>query len=232
MVHPLAPVLAAAAAGSYPDADGGIDVWAADADGTIAVVCFTGHAFVLADVERGEVATRATDDAGGGLGGAMAPELLTWLAGRDGTVGSTDVVLAAAGRARCHGARPPWAERVDAATHPRAQRALRHRRQVEVRTTDAGLITVGRGLVGRWELSVELFGSPVAGAGRTLVDAGLGLVPPDEWCFAQVAAGNARSLRAFLGAGFVPIGSEVLISRAAEQPVATAEGTGPTSEGE
>jgi hypothetical protein len=79
---------------------------------------------------------------------------------------------------------------------------------------DDGVAIVGRGLVDRWELSVELFDTarPPSGAGRALITAGLGLVPDGETCWAQVAAGNARSLRAFLGAGFRPVCSEVLIT--------------------
>jgi hypothetical protein len=93
-------------------------------------------------------------------------------------------------------------------------RAERHRRDVRVLGNDDGLVIVGRGLVGRWELSVELFdtGRSSAGAGRALITVGLGLVPEGEPCWAQVAAGNARSLRACLGAGFRPICSEVLIT--------------------
>ena len=76
-----------------------------------------------------------------------------------------------------------------------------------------GLVVLGRGLVGRRELSVELLDDTTAdpGHGRRLIDAGRDLIPTGEWCWAQVAAGNARSLRAFLAAGFVPVGSEVLI---------------------
>jgi RimJ/RimL family protein N-acetyltransferase len=36
--------------------------------------------------------------------------------------------------------------------------------------------------------------------------------------FAQVATGNAASLRAFLACGFVPIGSEVLIEQHEREP--------------
>jgi RimJ/RimL family protein N-acetyltransferase len=36
------------------------------------------------------------------------------------------------------------------------------------------------------------------------------LIPKGDVVFAQVAPGNAASLRAFLAAGFRPIGSEVL----------------------
>jgi hypothetical protein len=45
-----------------------------------------------------------------------------------------------------------------------------------------------------------------------LVTAGRELVPDGEWCWAQVAAGNTRSLRAFLAGGFVPVCAEVLIT--------------------
>jgi hypothetical protein len=46
---------------------------------------------------------------------------------------------------------------------------------------------------------------------RCLLSDALGLVPRGEPVFAAVAPGNARSLRAFLATGFVPLGSEVLI---------------------
>jgi hypothetical protein len=71
-----------------------------------------------------------------------------------------------------------------------------------------GLVTVACGLAGRTELSVERTG---AGEGRALIRDALGLVAADEPVFAAVAPGNARSLRAFLAAGFVPLGSEVLM---------------------
>ena len=78
---------------------------------------------------------------------------------------------------------------------------------------ERGLVTLGRGLVGRLEISVELLtaGPAVRGAGRELIAAGLGQVPADAFVWAQVAAGNAASLRAFLAAGFVPIAAEVVI---------------------
>lgn len=85
-----------------------------------------------------------------------------------------------------------------------------------VRGNADGLVIVGRGLVGRWELSVELYKpeATASGAGRRLIGAGLDVVPAGEWCWAQVAPGNARSLRAFVASGFVPVGSEALIHRA------------------
>jgi L-amino acid N-acyltransferase YncA len=72
--------------------------------------------------------------------------------------------------------------------------------------------------VDRWELSVELLpdAAPNRGSGRALIGAGLAMAPADEWVWAQVAAGNTASLRAFLAAGFVPVCSEVLFSRHAD----------------
>lgn len=55
---------------------------------------------------------------------------------------------------------------------------------------ERGLLTLGRG----WS--------------RSLLSDALALVPAGEWVFACVSPGNARSLRAFLGVGFRPLGSE------------------------
>ena len=81
---------------------------------------------------------------------------------------------------------------------------------------DRGLLTLGRGLAGRLELSVELHDETDRndGAGRALIGAGLAVAAPGDLVWAQVSPGNAASLRAFLACGFVPIGSEVLLSHA------------------
>ena len=85
---------------------------------------------------------------------------------------------------------------------------------MRVHETDGGVVTIGRGLAGRLELAIELDDPGAAlGRGRELIAASLGLVPAGEPLFAQVSPGNARSLRAFLAAGFQPIGSEVLFHR-------------------
>jgi hypothetical protein len=47
-----------------------------------------------------------------------------------------------------------------------------------------------------------------------MADAARTFGPPAEPLFAQVTPGNAASLRAFLAAGYRPIGSEVLFLRA------------------
>jgi hypothetical protein len=210
--HPLAAILDAAAVGRFPAADGAVDVLPADSDGTRAVVAFTGHAYVLADIAGSELDRQMLDGQRGGFGGALHPDALRWLAGDDREIGSVDVVLVAQGV----GGAPAAAARLDGvlAKHPRVERALRHRRDVEVVVEPDGVVILGRGLVGRRELSVELFdpAAASAGAGRRLIAAGLAAVPVGEWCWAQVAPGNARSLRAFIACGFTPIASEVLIT--------------------
>lgn len=213
-MHPLLAILTEAASGAFPAADGLTDVLPPDDDGTLAVVAFTGHAYVLAGIDPAALAVRLGDDAGGGYGGAMAPEVLSWLAGDSRTVGSTDVVLVARGRGAAVDHVDELAADDPARRHDRVRRAEQHRRDVRVFGDATGVVIVGTGLVGRTELSVELFdpSSTPAGRGRALIAAGLDRVKAGEWCFAQVASGNARSLRAFLAAGFVPIGAEALIT--------------------
>jgi GNAT superfamily N-acetyltransferase len=101
----------------------------------------------------------------------------------------------------------------DAPQHPRVQRALRHRTDVRVWTTlDAiALVTLGRGVCGRWEVSLEV--DPAArgrGLGTALALAAPALVPGRAPLWAQVAPANVASLRSFLAAGYRPVGAEVL----------------------
>lgn len=201
--HPLADVLRAAAEGVFPPADGSVTVlppW----NGVHAVVSFSAHAFLLTDHDPADVAGRTLD----AYGGALHPSHQLWLAGAL-HIGSIDVVMA------CR-ARPgvPLPARGDIDDHARVDRAQRHRRDVRVLADEAGLVTVGRGLVDRWEVSVELFDGVDhgRGAGRRLIEAGLAAVPPGEWVWAQVAPGNGASVRAFLAAGFRPVCGEVLFS--------------------
>jgi L-amino acid N-acyltransferase YncA len=73
-----------------------------------------------------------------------------------------------------------------------------------------GLMTLGRGVLGRYEVSVEVQPKERGrGLGRRLALAARSLVPDNEPLFAQIAPGNAASARAFLAAGYKPIGSEV-----------------------
>ena len=100
--------------------------------------------------------------------------------------------------------------------HPRVERARRYRNAVRVLCTDdaAGVLVVGRGVCDRWEVAFEV--EPRArgrGLGRRLAAAARAIVPAGAFVWAQVAPGNAASLRAVLAAGYVPVGGEVLFPR-------------------
>lgn len=202
VVHELHRVLLDAASGRFPPVDGGVDVVAPMAGDHHAVVEFTGHSFVVTDRDQDEVLARGAD----GFGGASHPDVLRWLAGPDGWIGSLDAVLTARGTG--DGRLP---QRGDLDDHPRVVRSRHHRRAVAVYGDETGVVTIGRGLVDRLEMSVEVFPAGTAGAGRRLIGEALGLVPAGGIVFAQVAPGNAASLRAFLSCGFVPIGAETLL---------------------
>ena len=202
VVHELHRVLLDAADGRFPAVDGAVTILEPMTGDHHAVVEFTGHSFVLTDRDVGDLVARGAD----GFGGASQPDVLRWLVGPDGWIGSHDAVLVARG---VGGGSLP--ERDDLDDHPRIVRARAHRRDVSVHGDDAGLVTIGRGLVDRLEVSVEVFTGGSPGAGRRLIGEALGLVPAGEDVFAQVAPGNAASLRAFLSCGFAPIGAEVLL---------------------
>ncbi|MBX6357860.1 MAG: GNAT family N-acetyltransferase, partial [Micromonosporaceae bacterium] len=52
-----------------------------------------------------------------------------------------------------------------------------------------------------------------AGLGRRLAAAARHLVPDGRPAWAQIAPGNAASVRAFLAAGYRPVGAEALLVR-------------------
>jgi GNAT superfamily N-acetyltransferase len=93
--------------------------------------------------------------------------------------------------------------------HPRLARALRYRDAVRAWRADGGIATLGRGIADRWEVSIEV--DPRrrgAGLGRALAAAARHLLPAGTPLWAQIAPANAASVRAFLAAGFQPVGAE------------------------
>jgi GNAT superfamily N-acetyltransferase len=213
----LLQLLLDAAGGAPPPADGVVEVWAAPTGPVDAVLAFTAHHVVAAAVDPDLVAARLPD---GDLSAPMGPAFLGWLGDRLGSrPGSLDVVLAAGGL----GGSPPLelTPGVDPARHERVARALRYRSDLQVWTAegDAGVLVLGRGLAGRREVAFEV--DPARrnrGLGRSLVAAARHLTPPGEPLFAQVAPGNAASLRVVEVAGFRPIGAEVLFHRGGAGP--------------
>jgi hypothetical protein len=207
--HPLAVVLNEAAHGRYPPADGRVDVVPSPGPPCDGLVAFTAHYVLAADVDADEVAARWSV---GALSLPFAPASLVWLSERIGRRPLThDVLFVSFGTEE--GA-PGWLRRDDAFAHPRIEEAARHRTVEEIWTDDRGsVVTIGRGLCGRWEVGYEVAVEHRNDRlGRRLVAAARGLVPAGEPLWAQVAPGNAASLRSTLAAGFVPVGAEVLFA--------------------
>jgi hypothetical protein len=200
--HPLLAWFHAAADGRHPPADGGVTYVRALDDRREAVVAFTGHAVIASRLGADDLADLSPD----GFGDSLAPSVLLRLAG-SGSVGVIDATLAARGTGD---GTLPLTDRWD--DHHRVLRARELRTDVAVHGDERGFVTIGSGIAGRCEMSVEitdaLYGS---GVGRSLIAEARALVPEGGWLFAAVSPGNARSLRSFLAAGFTPIGSEVLI---------------------
>ncbi len=75
-------------------------------------------------------------------------------------------------------------------------------------------MTIGAGLADRCELSIEIAGESERsrGTGTRLLFAALDHLAADQVAFASVAPGNARSIRCFLAAGFVPMEAESVVT--------------------
>jgi hypothetical protein len=205
--HPLLALFTAAADGRFPPADGTVAVLPPLPGGLECSVGFTGHAVVATALSDAEVRALEPD----AFGGSMSAAFLQALAGPGGTTGCLDAVLVAPGT----GGPPRLPELTgpEATDHPRVRYATGLRTGVRVHGDERGLITLADGLAGRRELSIELYepGHGGKGLGRGLIEDALTLVPRGEPLFAAVSPGNARSLRAFLGCGFTPLGSEVIV---------------------
>jgi hypothetical protein len=212
--HPLRELLEAAARGRFPPPDAAVEVLPPASGGPTDAVCaFTAHHVVAAPVEADWVHERVRRDP---LTAPVSAAFLAELGSRLGAApGTVDVVLAAAALDG-----PPPLELVeDGGDHPRAQRARQMRIGVRVLRTPAGdgHLILGRGLAGRLEASFDVATAARGdGLGRGLALAARHVAPEGAAVFAQVAPGNAASLRAVLAAGYMPLGAEVLFGRPEE----------------
>lgn len=205
-MHPVAAALTAAARGTFPEADGSwtrVAPWHA---GLEAVIAFTGHALLAVgdDVPDERLSALGAD----GFGGASNPRLVTSLAG-SGWIDVLDLVLVAHGRGTEPGAEG-LVPRPDLADHPRARHAELVRTGVQTMGyaahDDRTVVTLGAGLGGLPEVGIEL-DPTMRHTGSDVLKAALDLVAAGDVLVAGCAPGNARAVRAFLGAGFVPVGS-------------------------
>jgi hypothetical protein len=214
--HPLARLIADAAAGRFPEPDGGwrrVPPWR---PGVEAVVSFTAHAvFAMApDITDDRLASLGAD----GLGGAHDPRLISALAGPDGWIDALDMLMAGRGTGRA-GVPPRLVDRPDLASHPRARFAATLRDAPRVLGYPdphrSALAIISRGVAGLTELSFEVEPERRGqGGGAGLAADALGAIPSGQLAVAAVAPGNAASVRALLSAGFVPLGSLQLFRRA------------------
>ena len=212
----LAAVLDAAAAGHFPPADGTVLVLPQPSERDAGVIALTGYAVVFADADPAWVTAQLPPD---DLSAPLSASFLQKLGERLGISSHSVDMLT------CAGSLPgPVPEGLDlteietpelataAPVHPRLARALRYRDEVRAFETAGSLLILGRGVAGRWEVSVEV--NPASrgrGLGVALATTARHLVPPGTPLWAQIAPGNAASVRAFLRAGFRPVGAEALL---------------------
>ncbi|MFJ8718416.1 GNAT family N-acetyltransferase [Streptomyces violaceus] len=206
----LRDILDAAARGVFPPADGGTTIVNQPSPRDAGVLAFTAHSVVFTDEDPGWIRrTLAAADCDR-LAATMNARFLAALMDRTGRTSDTiDVLLTGAALP----GEPPLAlTEIDDPGHPRVVSARRRRDDVRVWAAEGGVLVLGRGVAGRWEVAVEVDeGARQRGVGRRLVAAARHLAGGAS-VWAQVSAGNARSLRAFQAAGYRPVGSEVLLS--------------------
>lgn len=200
----LLDIYLAAAADEFPPDDAALTLLPAPPGPARATVFATPrHHVVAADVGSTWLATTLGDT----LAAAMSPAFLAALERKtELRADSIDIVLATRGLDG-----DSTFQKVDELDHPRLRRARRCRTDVRAFRAEAALVVLGRGAAGRLEIAIEV--DPAArgrGAARDALIGARHLVAAGETIFAQVAPGNVAALRAFLAAGFRPIGGEVL----------------------
>ncbi|MEU1407205.1 GNAT family N-acetyltransferase [Streptomyces sp. NPDC005728] len=214
----LRDILDAAAHGVFPPADGRTTVVPQHGCRDAGVMSFTAHSVVFTDEDPHWVydALGAVDC--DPLAATMNPAFLAAFLARTGRRCETvDAVLVGS---PLPGAPPLTLTEIEDAGHPRGAYARRRREDIRAWTADGGVLVMGRGVAGRLEVSVEVDeGVRHRGLGRALVTAARQLATEPLW--AQVAPGNARSMRAFQAAGYRPVGAELLLQR--KMPVCPSE---------
>jgi len=204
----LASILDKAASGQFPPATGGITILPQPSARDAGVIALTGHAVIFADTDPDWVAGQLPrDDLSAPLSAWFLHALGERLRRQSHSVDMLTCATPLPG--------PPPVELTAEADpdHPRIARALRYRDEIRAWQAEGGVMLLGRGVAGRWEVAIEV--DPdyrCRGLGTQLATAARHLVPGGAPLWAQIAPGNAASVRAFLAAGFRPVGAEGLLS--------------------
>ncbi|MGK4585026.1 GNAT family N-acetyltransferase [Kitasatospora sp. HPMI-4] len=206
----LEKILAKAAGGMFPPADGSVTVVPQPNEREEGVIAFSAHAVVFTQEDpewvRKAIAIAPADP----LAAPMSPFFLSEFAERTGRAMNTIDLLTVADR--LPGEPPIPVQPIEDREHPRIARALLFRDDVRAWSVPGGVLVLGRGVAGRWEVAVEV--DPQArgrGLGRALAVAARHLLPEGEHLWSQQTPGNVTSVRAFQAAGYRPVGSEALL---------------------
>lgn len=207
----LADILKAAAEGVFPPPDGGTTVVPQPNERDAGVLAFTAHTVIFLDDDPGWIHATIAGLGCDPLAATMNPVFLAALLTRTGrhteTIDLLTVAPALPGP-------PPLPLTEQDQDHPRVRRARSRRDDVRTWSAPGGLLTLGRGVAGRWEVSIEVEEQARdRGLGRALALSARHLVPAGAALWSQQAAGNARSVRTFQSAGYRPVGAELLLHR-------------------
>jgi GNAT superfamily N-acetyltransferase len=206
VTSPLAALLDGVAAGRYPPPDGSVTIVPQPSPRDIGVMAFTAHSVVFADLDPAWIRDQLMP---GDLSAPVQPPFLEAISAKTGRPANCVDMLCLA-RAR-PGPAPIALTPTQARDHPRVARAHHYRDDVRTWQAPGAVLTLGRGVAGRWEVALEVDDDHRGqGLGRALAAAARHLVPGGAPLWAQITPGNAASVRAFLAAGYQPAGAEVL----------------------
>jgi hypothetical protein len=216
----LSDLLADVAAGCPPTPDGTLTILPQPSARDLGIIAFTAHTVIFADIDPTWMRERLPAD---DLSAPLNPPFLRALEEKTRRrVNNIDLLALAS---PLPGPPPIEMEEITHGDHPRVARARRYRDSVSVWASQGagGLICLGKGVAGRWEVAVEVApGHRGRGLGRLLATSARHLTPGPLW--AQIAPGNAASVRAFLAAGYLPTGAEALLTPHPSPPAPSSAG--------
>ncbi|MFJ1971725.1 GNAT family N-acetyltransferase [Streptomyces sp. NPDC087903] len=209
MAQTLRDILDAAARGVFPPADGGTTVVAQHSHRDAGVLSFTAHSVVFTDEDPAWVRRTLAEADCDALAATMNARFLDAFVARTGR--RTDTIDVMAVGAPLPGGPQLALEEIGDPGHPRVLSSRKRRDEVRVWAAEGGVLVLGRGIAGRLEVAVEVDEDVRhRGLGRALAVAARHL-SGGEPVWAQISPGNARSMRAFQAAGYVPVGAEALL---------------------